>query len=227
VSVDRLIGELTDDEVSDTLRFLNIHYFAAGATRFGTEAKGAYEYAEKAYVGLFDHANVNSCNDCHMTHGLEVDATECADCHDDIEIENNEDLLDIRYDFADYDGDGDDEEGVAREIETLREMLYEAMQEYATTTVGTSILYVDTAHPYFFIDTNGNGTAEPEEVNGDNRYASWSPRLLRAAYNYQYVTKDPGAFVHNPKYIVQVLHDSLEDLGVDVSQMARPEVEEE
>ena len=31
------------------LRFLNVHYFAAGATLFGTEAKGAYEYNGKTY----------------------------------------------------------------------------------------------------------------------------------------------------------------------------------
>lgn len=225
VSVDRLIGDLAADEISDSLRFLNIHYFAAGATRFGTEAKGAYEYADMSYVGLFDHANVNSCNDCHMTHGLEVEWENCAECHDDIAIEGPEDLLDIRYEFGDYDGNGDEEEGVAHEIEALRGMLYEAIQSYATDTVGTGILYVDTTHPYFFADTNGNGTAEPEEVNRENQFASWTPRLLRAAYNYQYVTKDPGAFVHNPKYIVQILQDSLADLGADVSAMTRPEVE--
>jgi hypothetical protein len=225
VSVNRLTEGLGDDEVSDTLRFLNIHYFAAGATRFGTEAKGAYEYADKSYSGLFDHANLNDCNDCHMTHSLEVDWEECADCHE--EVESAEDLHNIRYEFADYDGDGDDEEGVAQEIEALRQMVYAAMQAYSAETAGAGIISVDTAHPYFFIDTNGNGTAEPEEVNGDNRFVAWTPRLLRAAYNYQYVTKDPGAFVHNPRYIVQVLHDSLEDLGADVADLVRPEPEAE
>jgi len=37
--------------------------------------------------------------------------------------------------------------------------------------------------------------------------------LLRAAYNYQYAMKDPGAFAHNGKYVIQALYDSLEDLG--------------
>jgi hypothetical protein len=46
--------------------------------------------------------------------------------------------------------------------------------------------------------------------------------LLRAAYNYQWAQKDPGAFAHNGQYIVQVLQDSLEDLGVDVAGMTRP-----
>jgi hypothetical protein len=33
------------------------------------------------------------------------------------------------------------------------------------------------------------------------------------AKNYQWVAKDPGAFAHNGKYILQVLYDSLQDLG--------------
>jgi hypothetical protein len=45
---------------------------------------------------------------------------------------------------------------------------------------------------------------------------------LRAAYNYQYSAKDPGAFAHNGLYIIQTLYDSLEDVGGDVSGMTRP-----
>jgi hypothetical protein len=100
--------------------------------------------------------------------------------------------------------------------------LYAALQAYATETVGTGIVYESHSHPYFFIDTNGNGTADEEEVNGDNRFNTWTPRLLRAAYNYQYVQKDPGAFTHNAPYILQVLYDSIEDVGGDMSAMLRP-----
>jgi hypothetical protein len=224
VSVNHLIGDLEADEVSDALRFLNVHYFAAGATRFGTEAKGAYEYDGKEYVGFFDHANVNECNDCHATHSLEVDPVEnCAECHE--EVEAPEDIRAIKYNFVDWDGDGDDEEGMAEEIDALRETLYAALQEYAATTAGAAIVYDTQNHPYYFIDTNGNGQPDADEINADNRYVSWTPRLLRAAYNYQYATKDPGAFTHNGQYIIQILQDSIEDLGGDVSGMTRPEVE--
>ena len=54
------------------------------------------------------------------------------------------------------------------------------------------------------------------------RFASFTPRLLRATYNYQYVQKDPGVFVHNPKYVFQFLIDSIADLGGDVSGYTRP-----
>jgi len=46
--------------------------------------------------------------------------------------------------------------------------------------------------------------------------------LLKAAYNYQYSQKDPGAFAHNGPYILQILYDSLEDIGADTSGMTRP-----
>ena len=42
VSLDKVIGDTEADAQAETLRFLNPHYFAAGATRYGTEAKGAY-----------------------------------------------------------------------------------------------------------------------------------------------------------------------------------------
>jgi hypothetical protein len=223
VSVNRLIGDQDADTVSESLRFLNIHYFAAGATRYGTEAKGAYEYDGKEYVGFFEHTgHAEQCADCHGAHSLEVDVALCADCHDDVEIETVEDLRLIREYDDDWDGDGDTDEGIAGEIDTLVETLYAALQAYATDTAGAGIVYESHSHPYFFIDTNGNGTPDEDEVNSDNRYATWTPRLLRGAYNYQYSSKDPGAFVHNGLYIVQVLQDSIEDLGGDVSGMTRP-----
>ena len=43
---------------------------------------------------------------------------------------------------------------------------------------------------------------------------SWSPRLARAAYNYQVSLKDPGRFAHGGKYIIQLIYDSIEDLNV-------------
>lgn len=55
-----------------------------------------------------------------------------------------------------------------------------------------------------------------------NRYAKWTPRLLKAAYNYQFVAKDAGVYTHNPAYAMQLLYDSLESLSakVDVSMSA-------
>jgi hypothetical protein len=72
------------------------------------------------------------------------------------------------------------------------------------------------------MDTNANGVADPEEAVYENGFTGWTPRLLRAAYNYQWASKDPGSFAHNGEYILQALYDSLEDIGGDVSAMTRP-----
>ncbi len=57
----------------NALRFTNVHYFAAGATLFGDEVKGAYQYPDLAYLGKFNHVpGFQNCTDCHNTHELEV-----------------------------------------------------------------------------------------------------------------------------------------------------------
>ena len=222
VSVDRLIGDAAPDDQAEGLRFLNPHYFAAGATRWGAEANGAYQYEGKEYEGFFDHGDGEAaqCRDCHSTHRLEVRVNECSECHE--EVEGPENLLDIRYTLTDFDGDGDDEEGLYYEIEHMAGMLFEGIQAYAAETVGTPIAYDSHAYPYFFIDGNANGVVDPEEAVRENGFAAWTPRLLRAAYNYQWASKDPGSFAHNGMYIIQTLYDSLEDIGVDVSALTRP-----
>jgi hypothetical protein len=139
-------------------------------------------------------------------------------------VEGKADLVSIRdpEDTTDYDGDGDTTEGLAGEVETVRQLLYASMQEYAAAVAGASIAYEPDAYPYFFADANENGQIDANEAVESNRYAEWTPRLLRAAYNFQYATKDPGAFAHNGKYALQILHDALEDLGADVSGLTRP-----
>jgi hypothetical protein len=215
---------LEADVAIEGLGFLNVHYFAAGATVFGTEAKGAYEYEGETYIGRFAHAEgFEECGDCHAPHGLEVEVQACGVCHDG--VATVEDLRSIRESDIDFDGDGDTEEGLAGEIETIYLALYPSIQAYAEDVVGTPLVYDGHAYPYFFVDGNGNGEADPDEANYGNRYVTWTPRLLKAAYNYQYATKDPGSYTHNGKYILQVLYDSLADMGGDVSGMRRPSSE--
>jgi hypothetical protein len=222
------IGDLGPDTVSDDLGFLNVHYFAAGATVFGAEARGAYEYEGQSYVGRFAHVEgFDECIECHTAHGLEIKAEGCSGCHD---IDNADDLASIRMAEADFDGDGDTEEGIAGEIETLHDALLDPIKAYAEEVAGTPIVYDAHAYPYWFVDTNGNGEVDSGEANYGNRYTTWTPRLLKAAYNYQYVSKDPGAYTHNPMYIIQILHDSLGDLSdwstIELANLTRPQTEE-
>ena len=224
-SVNKLIADIKDDEQSETLRFLNVHYFPAGATLYGTEAKGAYEFESETYVGRNAHIDTfNDCTECHNTHELTVRVDACGACHQD--VKSVEDLSDIRMSTVDYDGDGDVSEGIAGEIGTMHDALYAAMQSYATGVAEGGIVYDSHSYPYFFADTNGNGQADSDEAVRANGYTAWTPRLLRAAYNYQYTAKDPGQFAHNPMYILQVLYDGLQDIGqgvtVDTRSMTRP-----
>ena len=219
-SVNKLIAGLEEDVVSEKLRFLNIHYFAAGATKFGSEVNGGYEYEGKEYAGLFEHVpNFAGCTSCHSTHQLDVKQDECSSCHQQAKDGG---LDAIRMSAPDYDGDGDTEEGVAKELEGLREVLYAAIQDYASNTVKTAIVYESHSYPYFFTDTNANGVADADEAGYPNRYTTWTPKLLKAAYNYQYARKDPGAFAHNGKYVAQLLHDSLLSFGAAQENMIRP-----
>lgn len=200
-----------DDTASSKLGFINIHYYAAAASQFGTVAKGGYEYSGNMYDARFSHVTgYNACVTCHNPHSLEVDMNRCNTCHTGIS-----DPKDIRYfgSFVDYDGDGDMTEGMYYEIQGLEHNLYAAIQIYAQWILQAPIAYDSYTYPYFFNDTNANGVADPDEANYGNRYRSFSPRLLRAAYNFQVSKKDPNGFAHGGKYIIELLYDSIEDLN--------------
>lgn len=217
------IGKNEDDKVPERkLSFANVHYFAAGASVFGTDAQVAYEYADKEYVGQNKHApGADTCTSCHAAHELELNFEKCVACH-----AGAKSAADIRFSSVDLDGDKDVKEPIKAEITALEEKLWAAMQAYAKTVAKADIAYDAHAYPYFFADANANGKAD----QGEKSYTEWTPRLLRAAYNYQYAQKDPGGYAHNPKYIGQILFDSLESLNgagglkVDMTGLTRPEV---
>ncbi len=54
------------------------------------------------------------------------------------------------------------------------------------------IAYDGSSYPYFFVDTNGNGIVDTDEAQVPNAFKSWTPRLVKATYNYQFSLKDPG-----------------------------------
>jgi hypothetical protein len=223
---------LDDDTVSSKITFLNVHYFAAGASLYGREAAGAYEYAEpggapndlflttlpqrRQYDRKFTHvSSMDTCIECHDPHTQKVRVESCATCHVNRlgnPVASYDDLHQIRMagTVNDFDGDGDAQEGIAQEINGLQAILYAAMQDYSTRVSGTTLSYDGHSYPYFFVA----GTS--------TRYASWTARLMRAAYNYQYSQKDPGAFAHNGKFIVEFLYDSIGDLNAKLSALQTP-----
>jgi hypothetical protein len=226
-SVNARTRNMEDDTVPEAgLGFINVHYFAAGASLFGNEASGAYEYPDKEYVGRFMHVpGFDTCVGCHEPHALNVKMETCTTCH-----AGAEEASAIRIAKDDFDGDGDANEGAAAEIATLQELLFAAILEYAETVIEKPLVYDSHSHPYFFNDLNANGEVDEDEAVRANGYSTFTPRLLKAAYNYQYSQKDPGIYAHNLEYAVQFLYDSLEDLAaggveVDLENLVRPEVE--
>jgi hypothetical protein len=194
-----------DNTILPGTRFLNIHFFAAGATRYGSEAGGGYEYADKEYVGLFPHVpGYDTCMTCHDAHELEVQTDACFTCHAGVD-----DVHDVRMSTVDFDGDEDAAEGIYGEISTLKEILYDSIVAYSIETETTNEVKYLGYYPYW-------GSAN------DGEDLVWTPTLLRAAYNYQFASKDPGGFVHNGAYVLQLLYDSIEAIGGDVSAMTRP-----
>jgi hypothetical protein len=226
LAVENAIVDLPEDEVNEDLGFINVHYKVGGATRYGSEVAVGYEYPGLTYVGFYEHVeDYQLCTDCHDAHSLVITPSDCAACHPT--VSDLSDLRDVRMDDTpDFDGDGDTNEGIYFELTAIHGMLYDAIQAYATETAGQPILYAS-QFPYWFIDTNGNGEADEDEVNFGNQYDSWTPRLVKATYNYHLVVEDPGGFMHNARYLIQLMYDTMDDLSnavpVDMAQLRRPE----
>ena len=220
--LDAVVAPIKDDAGKDVrFGFRNIHYFAAAATLYGSQVHGGYEYEGKTYDWKFGHIDgYTTCIDCHDSHSLEVKVDKCSVCHEG--VAKTEDLKNLRMisSSGDYDGDGDVAEGMAFEIEGLQVNLYAQIQAYAKDNAGAVIVYDAASYPYWFADVDGDGVIDQKD-GANVAFSTWTARLLKAAYNYQVSIKDPGAFAHGNKYIVQLLIDSIADLGGDVSTLTR------
>ena len=211
------IAGLELDAPNPDLRFINPHYATAAATWLGGYGGAGYHYADRTYAGRFFHARpVSSCNSCHDPHSLEVEFETCLTCH------RGNDPSEIRIARQSYDGSGNISVGIKSDIQNNADLLLDIVRRYAAEVVGVPMVYDGTQYPYFLADANGDGVADTAEGR-TVAYAAWTPRLLRAAYNWKLVTADPGNFAHNAPYVLQLLHDSIEDLAgplrIDMGQL--------
>lgn len=237
VQVDTAIANDPLDNSINNLTFINIHYFAASATLFGTEVKGGYEYDNQVYEGRLVHVPArDTCIECHMGRSVDLNLSNhtnepkteyCALCHPSVPVPDNPAdaarFRSIRFPPAggiDYNGNGNVTEGIYREIwgtgvngtDNVVNRLLLAVQAYAAANRPARIAYDPATSPYWFKDNNGNGIVDANEAVNANRYNVFDAKLLRAAYNYQVVQKEPCGYVHNPRYVIQLLFDSIRDL---------------
>ncbi len=211
------VADLELDTPNPELRFINPHYATAAATWLGGYGGSGYHYDGKDYSGRFFHARpVSSCVSCHEPHKLEVAFEPCLTCH---QADTPED---IRIARQSYDGSGDTSKGIQSDIHVNAALLLDMIKNYADDVAGVPIVYDGTRYPYFFADANRDGMMDQSD-GVPVGYNAWTPRSLRATYNWKLVTADPGNYVHNPPYMLELLYDSIEDLsaplGTDMEEL--------
>jgi hypothetical protein len=224
--------------------FTNVHYFPAAAVFYGGEVRGAFQFKDKTYAGrrIFpNHMGMfDTCVECHMgtnsihkpyditgqMHNVQKPNPEdCVYCHGQDVSQPNPGADPAKFKFSgirpystpDYDGDGDKTESSESEIKGLEADLYAEIKAFGFK-IGAPIVYDPDSYPYFFNDLNGNGIADEEEAGRSNGYSFTNARLLKAAYNLHLSVKEPHGFIHNSRYIAQILVDSIEHLGGSVAK---------
>lgn len=206
-TVEKAVAGKAEDVPDNELGFINPHYATAAAAMLGGYGATGYHYPGRQYSGRFLHAKpVEACASCHDPHSLEVAEETCLTCH------ASGTAADIRISRISFDGSGDLKKGIRQDIAENARRLKGMLEDYARTVAGVPMLYDPARHPYFFADSNGDGVADLADGK-PVPYAAWTPRLLKAAYNWKFVGSDKGIHVHNPHYALELLHDSMEDLS--------------
>jgi hypothetical protein len=217
VNVETAISGMDLDSANAELRFVNPHYATAAASWLGGYGGAGYQYEGRDYSGRFFHARpVSTCNSCHEPHTLEVEFEPCLTCH------QANTPQDIRISRQSYSGTGDTSVGIRADIQANADLLLDMIKSYARDVAAAPMVYDGTRYPYFFLDANGDATID--QIDGRPvAYNVWTPRSLRAAYNWKLVTADPGSYAHNPHYALELLYDSIEDLsdplGIDMDDL--------
>ena len=149
---------IDDNIAAGNFGFVNVHYYAAAASFFGTDVKGGYEYDGKTYAGKNTFpahgGNLNTCVQCHMgtksvakSHMVIPNVANCQ-CH------AVSAFADLKISGSDFNKDG--QQPVKQEIDQpCRQPCMRRFRTYAKNTLAKPIVYSPTAYPYFFNDTNG------------------------------------------------------------------------
>jgi|GEM_PF-1988640 len=193
-----------------SLSFINSHYLAAGATVF---AAGGYEYdgpsyANPAYykhdvVGISDPADpavsdAGPCAACHM--GSSANHTwEVVDKNDEGVITAINSEVCVSCHAGDYALTPED-------LELEKEEFHAALEALNQALLVKGIEFKP-SHPYFYVP--GTTTAFK---NWEGVYPGKGKDVMGAAFNYNLLEHDPGAYAHNRFYTKRLIFDSIDFL---------------
>ncbi len=191
------------DVISDKITVVNPHYRAAFAAIKASKSQIGYNY-DSVLVPHADstHPGGTDCASCHNQHSTAVDigrnGKSCQPCH---QFTSTSDV-----------------EALNAVIPSLEAELLSTIKAYAADDTTTDadgntkakacIAYDDATYPYWLKDSDCDGNADDPAAT----YASFTPRLIKACYNYTVSKKDPGGFAHNGGYIASLLTASTVDL---------------
>ena len=187
----------TAENIKTHFGAFNSHYLAAGGIIFRTLP---YEFDGRSYSDFNPHANIKElCVACHMPNGdhtleplvkeggvvkgIKAFKTTCIRCH--VSEEKRISIL------------------------KEREEQYKASLEYiASLLAKRGIYYDEKAYPYFYPSPNPADGRGPEKA-----YKDWPDRdTLGSAYNLNLLSHEPGAYVHNPEYVKEIIYDTIDFL---------------
>jgi len=176
----------------------NPHYLASAGVMFRTIG---YEFEGKDYTVSNPHSQISSpCVSCHMpagSHMLEVVKKDssgkitdivaydstCSKCH-----VNKAQLIEkINFGKQEFE----------QKLKQIEELLAKK-----------GIYYNEHAYPYFY------KVSDPAQQTFQNAFTDWTSKdLLGAAFNFQLMKKEPGAYVHNPEYAKKLIEHTIEFLS--------------
>jgi hypothetical protein len=212
------------------------HELGAAATFIGADAAGYYQYPvtydptpkTSPYKNQASHSPY-ICTDCHDAHALAIPSTfDCSaqSCHNIHAGTSDQTMAGLKLKTGRWYLGGTDQ-GAYQNYVQMKGYLYTAIQQYALAKgnvgAGTNVICFnesDPSHLDFFVGTavgQNDGTcpsSTPWGQAGSN--TAYTPRLLRAVYNYKFLVQDPGAWAHNPKYVTDIMYDAIRDLNMGI-----------
>jgi hypothetical protein len=213
-----------DAQLVATNAQVRAHYLSAASTLLGGAVGSWSQVTGNIYTGANEHGGVAGCTFCHNAHTGELPPdsnvnvpedtirNKCGPCHYNdagAAVASFLELEESRQ-FG-FEGDVDNNPltvTVKDDLDGLAAKLYVAIQTYSNSIAGQQVCFFNNR---WYNDT-GAGTCGTAPNAGTP--AKFTPRLLKATFNYGMYTTDPGAWAHNPRYVAEAMYDSIADLNL-------------